>query len=49
MFDSTHVHRVRFDATHWTDTVDLRDFGVAMGGLDWSRLPAFRSPDPGGS
>jgi hypothetical protein len=29
-----------------TETVELWDFGVPVDELDWSRLPAFRTPDP---
>lgn len=28
-------------------TLELQDFGLGLNGLDWSRLPSFRNPDPG--
>ena len=45
--DGQHVRRVRFaggpPARHWA-TLDLWEFGVPVGELDWSRLPTIRSP-----
>src|SRR3954452_22144868 len=43
--DDRHVRRVRYRAEHRTETLELRDFGVALAGLDWTRLPTFRSPE----
>jgi len=49
--DGTHIRRIRFEhgplARNLT-TLDLWEFGVPAGGLDWSRLPAFRSPGSAG-
>lgn len=42
--DSTHVRRVRFKGEHGVETVELWDFGIPVDGLDWTRLPTFRSP-----
>lgn len=44
-FDSAHLRRVRFSTPHRTETLGLSDVGVSLDGLDWTRLPAFRSPD----
>jgi hypothetical protein len=45
--DGQHIRRIRFEhgppAQHLT-TLDLWEFGVPAGDLDWSRLPTFRSP-----
>jgi hypothetical protein len=45
--DGQHVRRIRFEhgapAKHLM-TVELWDVGVPVANLDWSRLPAFRSP-----
>ncbi len=45
--DGQHVRRVRFEggppARHRA-TLDLWEFGVPVGELDWSRLPTFCSP-----
>ena len=48
--DGQHVRRIRFE--HGTlpkhlNTLDLWQFGVPVDDLDWSRLPAFRSPRKG--
>ena len=43
--DAQHVRRVRYRPEHLTETLELWDFGVALDDLDWTRLPAFRSPD----
>jgi hypothetical protein len=43
--DDEHVRRVRFRAEDRIDTVELWDFGVSLGDLDWTRLPTFRSPE----
>jgi hypothetical protein len=43
--DGEHVRRVRFRSEQRTDTLELWDFGVSLDELDWSRLPAFRSPN----
>lgn len=48
--DGQHVRRIRFE--HGTmpkhlNTLDLWEFGVPVDDLDWSRLPAFRSPRQG--
>lgn len=43
--DDEHVRRVRVLPEHGTETLELWDFGVSLGGLDWSRLPTFRSPE----
>jgi hypothetical protein len=45
--DGQHVRRIRFESrppARLLATVDLWEFGVPVGGLDWSRLPTFRSP-----
>ena len=43
--DGQHVRRIGFGlAPAYTTTIDLWEFGVPTGDLDWSRLPAFRSP-----
>jgi hypothetical protein len=42
--DDEHVRRVRFRPEHRTETLELWDFGVSLDGLDWTRLPTFRSP-----
>ena len=43
--DGQHVRRVRFEGGRPVRaTLDLWEFGVPVGGLDWSRLPTFRSP-----
>jgi hypothetical protein len=45
--DGQHVRRIRFEhgapARHRT-TLELWEAGVPVGNLNWSRLPAFRSP-----
>lgn len=45
--DGQYVRRIRFEhgvpVRHLT-TLDLWEFGVPVENLDWSRLPAFRSP-----
>lgn len=45
--DGQHVRRVRFEdgpPLRLRATLDLWEFGVPVGELDWSRLPTFRSP-----
>lgn len=45
--DGQHVRRVRFEQTGQASrclTLDLWEFGIPVGELDWSRLPTFRSP-----
>lgn len=45
--DSEHVRRIRFEhgpPASLVTTLDLWEFGVPLGELDWSRLPTFRSP-----
>jgi hypothetical protein len=45
--DGQHVRRVRFEGgppVRQRATLDLWEFGVPVGQLDWSRLPTFRSP-----
>jgi hypothetical protein len=45
--DGQHVRRIRFEhsvAPTYITTLDLWEFGVQAGDLDWSRLPTFRSP-----
>jgi hypothetical protein len=42
--DSARVRRVRFTGEHRVETVELWDFGIPLDGLDWTRLPTFRSP-----
>lgn len=45
--DGQHVRRVRFERgppARQVTTLDLWEFGVPTGDLDWSRLPTFRSP-----
>lgn len=43
--DGQHVRRVRFEGgPPVRATLDLWEFGVPVGELDWSRLPTFRSP-----
>ena len=45
--DGQHVRRVRFERgpeVRHRATLDLWEFGVPVGELDWSRLPTFRSP-----
>jgi len=45
--DGQHVRRVRLEhgaLSRNRTTLDLREFGVPAGGVDWSRLLAFRSP-----
>lgn len=46
--DSTHVRRIRITDTETAHssvvvTLTLREFGVSVDDLDWSRLPTFRS------
>jgi hypothetical protein len=49
--DDTHIRRMRSvehasgaaASVSKTLTIELWDFGVAVGSLDWSRLPSFRS------
>jgi hypothetical protein len=50
--DDAHIRRIE-SAEHASDehssvtkrwTIELWDFGVATGSLDWSRLPSFRTP-----
>jgi hypothetical protein len=43
--DESHVRRIRFEHKDQVDTVELWDFGTPMDGLDWTRLPTFRSPE----
>lgn len=49
--DDAHIRRIE-SAEHASDerssvskrlTIDLWDFGIAIGSLDWSRLPSFRT------
>jgi hypothetical protein len=45
--DGQHVRRIRLEhslAPTYVTTLDLWEFGVPSGDLDWSRLPTFRSP-----
>ncbi len=42
--DESYVRRTRFKFDERTETLDLWDFGVPIGGFDWTRLPTFRSP-----
>ena len=45
--DEQHVRRIRFEHGRQPRdlaTLDLWEVGVPAGGLDWSRLPTFRSP-----
>jgi hypothetical protein len=45
--DGQHVRRIRFEGGQtptYITTLDLWEFGVPTGDLDWSRPPAFRSP-----
>jgi hypothetical protein len=45
--DGQHVRRIRFERgpqLRHRATLDLWEFGVPVGELDWSRLPTFRSP-----
>jgi hypothetical protein len=45
--DGQHVRRVRFERgpqLRHRATLDLWEFGVPVGDLDWSRLPTIRSP-----
>lgn len=43
--DGDRIHRVRYaDGACSTVTLELWDFGVATDGLDWDRLPTFKSP-----
>jgi hypothetical protein len=45
--DGQHVRRVRFEGgppLRLRATLELWEFGVPPGELDWSRLPTFRSP-----
>ncbi len=43
--DGQHVRRIRFEQAPFRRlTLDLWEFGVPVDELDWSRLPAFRSP-----
>jgi hypothetical protein len=45
--DGQHVRRIRFESrppARLLTTLDLWEFGVPVSGLDWSRLPTFRSP-----
>jgi hypothetical protein len=43
--DGSHIRRVRFESENRIETVELWDYGVGTDGLDWSRLPTFRSPE----
>jgi len=47
--DNAQIRRIRFSFSEGveqhTDTLDLWDFGVPLGDLDWTRLPTFRSTD----
>jgi hypothetical protein len=45
--DGQHVRRIRFERgpqLRHRATLDLWEFGVPVGELNWSRLPTFRSP-----
>lgn len=45
--DGQHVRRIRFESrppARLLTTLDVWEFGVPVGDLDWSRLPTFRSP-----
>jgi hypothetical protein len=45
--DGQHVRRIRFESrppARLLATLDLWEFGDSVSGLDWSRLPTFRSP-----
>jgi hypothetical protein len=43
--DDRYVRRVGYRAEHRTATLELWEFGVSLAGLDWTRLPTFRSPE----
>jgi hypothetical protein len=43
--DESHVRRIRFERKDQVDTVELWDFDTPLDGLDWTRLPTFRSPE----
>lgn len=44
--DAVYLRQVRFIVDRdRVETVTLRDFGTPVEGLDWDRLPTFRSPD----
>lgn len=50
--DDEHVRQIQFEehssdrhsSTSQTRTIELWDFGVQVGSLDWTRLPTFRTP-----
>ena len=42
-FDASHLRRVRYGSEHQTLTLELLEVAVPLDGLDWTRLPAFRS------
>jgi hypothetical protein len=43
--DEAHVRRVRLERAHEVETLELWGFGTPLDGLDWTRLPTFRSPE----
>jgi hypothetical protein len=43
--DGDRIHRVRYvERRGSTLTLELWDFGVSTDGVDWTRLPSFKSP-----
>jgi hypothetical protein len=43
--DDSHIRRVRFVSERRIESLELWDFGASLEGLDWTRLPTFRSPE----
>jgi hypothetical protein len=45
--DDVGIRRLRFSAGGRTQTLELWQLGTDLDGLDWTRLPTFRSPEEG--